>query len=96
MIRARFADYIHRFIRIASRYEEETTSATTIGYPCAAYNSAAAGAGYGAQASLGAGVVFVDEASGVRELVANAARIERWMKTQSYRLCQQVRTVVPT
>ncbi|GAA5982185.1 hypothetical protein JCM10908_004772 [Rhodotorula pacifica] len=89
VIRARFTDYIHRFIRIASRYEEEITSATTIGYPCAAYNSAAAGAGYGAQASLGAGVVFVDEATGVRELVANAARIEGWMKTPSYQLHQQ-------
>ncbi|GAA5874615.1 hypothetical protein JCM3774_004662 [Rhodotorula dairenensis] len=89
VIRARFCDYLHRFIRIASRYEEETTSATTIGYPCAAYNPAAAGAGYGAQASLGSGVVFVDETTAVRELVANAARIERWMKTRSYRLHQQ-------
>ncbi|TKA55207.1 hypothetical protein B0A53_02177 [Rhodotorula sp. CCFEE 5036] len=76
VIRARFADYIHRFIRIASRYEEETTSATTIGYPCAAHNSAAAGAGYGAQASLGAGVVFVDEASGISRL-----RLSRQMST---------------
>lgn len=91
VIRARFTDYVQRFVRIASRYEEETTSATTIGYPCAAYNSAAAVAGYGAQASLGAGVVFADEAAGWRELGANAARVERWMKTPSYRLYQQVR-----
>lgn len=91
IIRARFTDYIQRFVRIASRYEEETASATTIGFPCAAYNPAAPAAGYGAQASLGTGVVFADEATGVRELVANAARIERWMQTASYRLYQRVR-----
>ncbi|BGO91277.1 hypothetical protein NBRC10512_008231 [Rhodotorula toruloides] len=88
VIRARFTDYVYRFVRLASRYEEETTSTTSIGYPCSAFASGAA-SGYGAQSSLGSGVVFSDEAAGQRELASNAARIDGWMKTQSYKLYQQ-------
>lgn len=89
VIRARFTDYIHRFVRLASRYEEETTSSTSIGYPCSPFTSGAAG-GYGAQSSLGSGVVFADDSAGQRELANNSARLDGWMKTQSYRLYQQV------
>lgn len=90
VIRARFTDYVYRFVRLASRYEEEMTSTTSIGYPCSAFASGAA-SGYGAQSSLGSGVVFSDEAAGQRELASNSARIDGWMKTQSYKLYQQVR-----
>ncbi|BGP31722.1 hypothetical protein JCM10296v2_003496 [Rhodotorula toruloides] len=88
VIRARFTDYVYRFVRLASRYEEETTATTSIGYPCSAFASGA-GSGYGAQSSLGSGVVFSDEAAGQRELASNSARIDGWMKTQSYKLYQQ-------
>ncbi|BGP24301.1 hypothetical protein JCM10295v2_003211 [Rhodotorula toruloides] len=88
VIRARFTDYIYRFVRLASRHEEESTSSTSIGYPCSAFTSGANG-GYGAQPSLGSGVVFVDEAAGQRELAINSARIDGWMKTPSYKLYQQ-------
>mgnify|MGYP006886208289 CR=1 FL=1 len=71
-----------RFVRLASRYEEETTSATTVGFA-----SAPAREGV----TLGSGIVFADEAAGARELAANAPRIEAWMKTPSYRAQQAVR-----
>ncbi|GAA5958013.1 hypothetical protein JCM21900_004745 [Sporobolomyces salmonicolor] len=79
VIRARFAEYAHRFVRLASRWEEETTSTTSIGFPCGPY----------ANGRLGAGIVFGDEGAAGRELAANAPRIEGWMRTRSYKLYQQ-------
>ncbi|GAA5868799.1 hypothetical protein JCM1840_005123 [Sporobolomyces johnsonii] len=79
VIRARFAEYAHRFVRLASRWEEETTSTTSIGFPCGPY----------ANGRLGSGIVFGDEAAAGRELAANAPRIEGWMRTRSYKLYQQ-------
>ncbi|GAA5830769.1 hypothetical protein JCM3770_000237, partial [Rhodotorula araucariae] len=78
VIRARFVDYVSRFVRLASRYEEDTTAATTIGFP-----SAQARDGH-----LGSGIVFNDESVGAREVAVNAPRIEAWMKTPSYRAYQ--------
>ncbi|GAA5924641.1 hypothetical protein JCM1841_006373, partial [Sporobolomyces salmonicolor] len=79
VIRARFAEYAHRFVRLASRWEEETTSTTSIGFPCGPY----------ANGRLGTGIVFGDEGAAGRELAANAPRIEGWMRTRSYKLYQQ-------
>ncbi|GAA5824786.1 hypothetical protein JCM10212_004929 [Sporobolomyces blumeae] len=79
VIRARFADYANRFIRLASRWEEETTSSTTIGYPCQSYRDG----------RLGSGIVFGDEAHGTREIVRDSARIEGWMATRSYKLYRE-------
>ncbi|GAA5855904.1 hypothetical protein JCM9279_001167 [Rhodotorula babjevae] len=77
VIRARFIDYVSRFVRLASRYEEDSTSATTIGFASAPFTAAGGGA-------LGSGIVFADEAAGAREVAANGPRIEAWMRTPSY------------
>ncbi|GAA5997729.1 AFI1/MesA family protein [Rhodotorula paludigena] len=79
VIRARLTDYVARFVRLASRYEEETTSTTSIGFPSAPC----------AHGSLGSGIVFGDEGAGQREVLGNAARIEAWMRTKSYKVYQQ-------
>ncbi|GAA5945753.1 hypothetical protein JCM3775_005839 [Rhodotorula graminis] len=82
VIRARFTDYVSRFVRLASRYEEDSTSTTTIGFVSAPFTAAAAGRE--GDASLGSGIVFADEAAGAREVAANGPRIEAWMRTPSY------------
>jgi hypothetical protein len=79
LVRARFQEYVLRFVRVAARYEEETRGATTIGY---ASRTATPGV-------LGAGIVFADEASGARELGANAPRVEEWIRTPMYEDFQQ-------
>ena len=40
---------------------------------------------------LGSGMVFVDDALGVKELTANASRIEGWRRTLSYQYLLTVR-----
>lgn len=84
VIRARLTDYVARFVRLASRYEEETTSTTSIGFPSAPC----------AHGSLGSGIVFGDEGAGQREVLGNGARIEAWMRTKSYKVYQQVRATL--
>jgi hypothetical protein len=79
LVRARFQEYVTRFVRVAARYEEEIRGQTSIGFP-----SRAASPG-----TLGAGIVFVDEGTGARELATNAPRIEEWMKTPMYLKYQQ-------
>ncbi|GAA5849623.1 hypothetical protein JCM8547_000514 [Rhodosporidiobolus lusitaniae] len=88
VIRARFTDYVSRFVRLASRHEEDTTFTTSIGFRSTSFNDGS-GRGYGAQPMLGAGIVFADEGQASREVAASAARIEGWMRTPSYRLSQQ-------
>lgn len=58
---------------------------TAIGFPTVAYSEAA-----GEEHQLGSGLAFSDEAAGVRELAANASRIEAWRRTESYELWQTV------
>ncbi|GAA5914657.1 hypothetical protein JCM8208_000402, partial [Rhodotorula glutinis] len=79
VIRARFTDYVARFVRLASRYEEDSTAATTIGFASAPFAASRDGLG-----ALGSGIVFADEAAGAREVAANGPRIEAWMRTPSY------------
>ena len=85
-IRARFAEYVYRFLQIASRYEEDTLRLTYVGYPCAQYLSNSRTG----QSTLGSGIRFSDEVTGLRELSLNAARIDGWRKSPSYEYWVQV------
>jgi hypothetical protein len=75
----RFTEYVTRFVRLASRYEEEVTGTTTFGYASAPFTEIP-----GRPPKLGSGIAFADEANCLKELVSNAHRIEAWMKTNSY------------
>lgn len=75
----RFTEYVMRFVRLASRYEEDTLGSTMLGFPSIPFADGPAG-----RAQLGSGIVFIDEAAGARELSANASRIEGWRRTNSY------------
>lgn len=86
-VRARFAEYAARFVRLAARYEEDVLGITTsIGYPTATYTEH-----YGGEESqLGSGICFSDDAARARELAVNTSRIEAWRRTESYQLFQIV------
>jgi hypothetical protein len=75
----RFTEYVTRFVRLASRYEEEITGNTALGYPSAPFIESP-----GRPPKLGSGIIFTDDTNGWKELVANAHRIEAWRKTNSY------------
>ncbi|TFY69315.1 hypothetical protein EVG20_g3200 [Dentipellis fragilis] len=83
-VRARFTDYVQRFVRLASKYEEDVLGLTTIGYPSASFNE-----GHGDHPQLGSGIVFIDEGAGQRELAIHASRIEGWRRTKTYQYFQQ-------
>ncbi|KDQ58432.1 hypothetical protein JAAARDRAFT_193004 [Jaapia argillacea MUCL 33604] len=74
LVRARFTEYVNRFVRLAARYEEEVIGSTKIGYPSASFS----------EGRLGSGIAFMDEASAVRDLSTNTSRIEGWRRTNSY------------
>lgn len=79
LVRTRFTDYVMRFVRLASRYEEEATGSTKFGFPSAPFTETP-----GHPPQLGSGLSFNDETSCWKELVANGHRIEAWRKTNSY------------
>ncbi|KJA19960.1 hypothetical protein HYPSUDRAFT_43867 [Hypholoma sublateritium FD-334 SS-4] len=79
LVRMRFTEYVTRFVRLASRYEEEITGTTTFGYPSAPFTEIP-----GRPPKLGSGMAFADESNCLKELVSNAHRIEAWRKTNSY------------
>ncbi|KAF9787957.1 spindle pole body interacting protein [Thelephora terrestris] len=79
LVRARFTDYVWRFLRLAARYDEEVSGSTTSGWPTAGYTDR------GERPRLGSGLAVFDDLAGVRELQANASRIEGWKQT---RMCQ--------
>jgi len=83
LVRMRFTEYVMRFVRLASKYEEETTGVSRIGYPTSTFVDGATER----HAQLGSGIFFGDEASCIRELNANAHRIQAWRTTNSYRYC---------
>lgn len=92
LVRMRFTEYVTRFVRLSSRYEEEVTGKSEVGYTRSTFTEAHTQLGAGNQnAQLGSGIVFGDEATCMRELTANASRIEAWRKTSSYRYCAAVR-----
>ncbi|KAM0787441.1 hypothetical protein ACM66B_003521 [Microbotryomycetes sp. NB124-2] len=81
MIRSRFNDYIQRFVRLASRHEEETSGGvTTIGWPSIPFSNG----------NLGSGLAFADDGQALREMQANVGRIEGWKGTPSYIAYQQL------
>lgn len=85
LVRARFVDYVQRFIRLAARYEEDYLGKTNIGYPSTAFIHLGDGT-----SQLGSGLVFTDEASAVRELAFNVTRIDGWRRTKMYEYFAEV------
>lgn len=79
LVRARFTDYVWRFVRLAARYDEEINGSTRLGWPTTSYSER------GDRPRLGSGLAFSDDFAGVRELQANASRIEGWKQT---RMCK--------
>ncbi|KAG6899835.1 hypothetical protein C0993_006353 [Termitomyces sp. T159_Od127] len=79
VVRMRFTEYVTRFVRLASRYEEEVTGSTKVGHPSSSFSEQP-----GRRPQLGSGIAFSDEATSMKELAANAQRIEAWRKTNSY------------
>lgn len=86
LVRGRFIEYVTRFVRLASRYEEETQGSTSIGYPSHFFLENAPGR----PAQLGSGVIFNDEQTGMKEISGSAPRVEAWRKTNSYQYFMQV------
>lgn len=83
MIRAKFQEYVARFVRLAGVYEEDVYKQSKIAWP---HDPETDPSGL-----LGSGTVFPDEATKQRELSLNANRIEGWRQTISYREYQKVR-----
>jgi len=75
LVRARFTDYVWRFVRLAARYDEEINGSTKLGWPTTSFVDR------GERPRLGSGLTFFDDSAGVRELQANACRIEGWKHT---------------
>ncbi|KAL1760524.1 docking domain of Afi1 for Arf3 in vesicle trafficking-domain-containing protein [Schizophyllum commune] len=80
-VRLRFTEYVTRFVRLASRYEEEVTGTTQIGYPSQPFIEG----GQGRLPQLGSGIMFNDDASLMKELAANSHRLEGFRHTTSHR-----------
>ena len=83
VVRWRFTEYVSRFVRLASRYEEVATGSTVLGFPTVPFT----------EGSLGSGVVFPDETLLAKELATNASRIEGWRRTKTYQYYAIVRTI---
>jgi hypothetical protein len=83
VIRAKFQDYVTRFVQLAAQYEEQTHGQTYIGIN---RQNTPESSKY-----LGTGLVFSDEASRAREIAVNASRIEGWRATTSYQYLKDVR-----
>lgn len=86
-VRGRFTEYVARFVRLSSRFEEEVTGVTYFGYPSTPFMES----GSTRAPHLGSGIVFNDDALGMRELHSNAHRMEAWRKTNSYQYAVEVR-----
>lgn len=83
-VRARWRDWVIRFTRMATAFEETVygASALWIGHE---ENHVIRGHGY----------VWADDSLKVRDLAANAARIEGWRGTRSYLTLVQVGFLTP-
>ncbi|CAG8519140.1 3841_t:CDS:10 [Paraglomus occultum] len=79
-IRAKFQEYVQRFVRLAAVYEAEVIGSTTIGMAQAIDSK---------YASLGTGLAFPDETCKQREMAANINRIKGWRKSISYKYYEQ-------
>lgn len=85
-MRMRFTEYVTRFVRLASRYEEEITGTTAFGFPSLHFSETP-----GRPPKLGSGIAFSDDTTCLKELAANSHRIEAWRKTNSYKYLVVVR-----
>jgi len=86
-IRSKWQQYITRFTRLASAFEETV-------YGASALDIGAAEADAGAHGVKGHGYVWPDDASRARELGASVWRIEGWRNTRSYyALIQDIATL---
>ncbi|KAF9900190.1 hypothetical protein EC991_007792 [Linnemannia zychae] len=81
VIRARFQEYVTRFVQLASQYEDQTYGQTTIGIN--RINTPES------SKYMGTGLVFSDESARIKEIAANASRIEGWRATTSYKYLQE-------
>ncbi len=79
VIRGKFIEYCQRFVRLASRHEEDASapapangSASSISFPSRPFASGQLGSG------------LFDDGALPRELAASAGRIEGWRATSSY------------
>lgn len=72
-----------RFVRLASKYEEDHLGNTTIGWPNIAFKSTTTG--------LGSGLVPVGNSA--REIFGAAPKIEAWRQSRSYQYFRAVRFV---
>lgn len=77
-VRAKFQEYVLRFVRLAARYEEVNYGLTGLCWKSD-------------KNTLGYGPVFVDQATEQRELEVYANRIEAWRQTISYKYYQEVK-----
>ncbi|KAI0366822.1 spindle pole body interacting protein [Pilatotrama ljubarskyi] len=82
-VRAKFTEYVIRFVRVAARYEEDVLGSTSIAWPTAPYTERP-----GEKPRLGSGGFFADEATCAKDLAVNASRIEAWRRTECYKLFQ--------
>ncbi|KAI0819413.1 spindle pole body interacting protein [Trametes gibbosa] len=82
-VRAKFTEYVSRFVRVAARYEEDLLGSTSIAWPTVMYTERP-----GEKPRLGSGAYFADDAACARDLAVNASRIEAWRRTDCYKLFQ--------
>ena len=85
LVRARFTEYVLRFVRLVARYEEDYLGSTKSGFPTSSFMISVDG-----HAHLGSGLIFTDEMSAAKELAINANRIEGWRRTKMYEYYCQV------
>ncbi|KAG0055256.1 hypothetical protein BGZ83_009188 [Gryganskiella cystojenkinii] len=81
VIRAKFQEYVTRFVALASQYEEQAYGQTTIGLNRTNTPES--------NKYMGTGLVFADETSRYKEISANSSRIEGWRQTTSYQYLQE-------
>lgn len=91
VIRAKWRDWVVRFTRIASAFEEAVYGASAL---YIGSDDVESGAGTGSVAP-GHGYVWVDEPTKLRELAGNVTRIEGWRNTRSYYSFIQVSSPSP-
>lgn len=78
VIRARFIEYMRRFLRLASRYEEDTLGHSSIDFPTRPYDAV--------NRRLGSGMIFpnLSQEEVRREIAYNSGRIEGFRRTMAY------------
>ncbi|KAI8461707.1 docking domain of Afi1 for Arf3 in vesicle trafficking-domain-containing protein [Phakopsora pachyrhizi] len=90
IIRARFLDYVNRFAKISSRWEEDQLGVSSIGVKTKSFmlpkSYSSTQTIDGKIEMLGSGAVFFDEQTYKKEMSLNSSRIEGWMETESYKL----------